>query len=122
MRNDCRSWLGRLQQYVEKCRTLNPLPGLNFLSLPQILQHQIIKGGLLSRVKKNVFAEHHAVMPQQNPANTIILTSNTAGLAAAREIERETDLNFHYLYPVELHDFLRLYPDPEYSRPDFLKG
>lgn len=116
MKDNFRTWLGKLQNHTEKCRTVSPLPDRKRLSRAQELQLNIIKGSLLALLRNPTSPVQHEERQKKIPETCILFTSNSAGLVAAMEILQETGSRLLFpLFPAELRNFLQLFPDPMYE-------
>jgi hypothetical protein len=115
MKNDMKIWLQEMKSYAEKCRASRPIPRQDTLSWPQVLQLNIIKGSLLSRINSLPVSISPNPDGQGGNETCIVFTSTSPGLVAIREIAQGKDLHLVSLYPEELHEFLQYFPDNEYK-------
>jgi len=115
MTSDFRLWFCKLQNHAENCRSAKPIPGPETLSRSAAQQFLIIKGSLLNQLHKLPPAIVSLDDQQKDHWPCIIFTSNTAGLAAAKEIARAADRILVALYPAELRNFLLHCPDTDHK-------
>ena len=114
MKPDFEVWFRKLESHAENCRAANPIPDRNGLSRPQVLQLNMIKESLLSWINELP----SSILTSPNKIGgygiCIVFTSTCPGLVAAKEITLGNNLLLVSLYPEELSDFLRAFPDNEY--------
>ena len=114
MKHEMEIWQQALKKHAANCRSLRPIPGRNTLSWPQMLQLHIIKGSLLSRIKKFLSSISPGPDEQAKLGVCMVFTSSLPGMVAAQEIAQGTNLPLVFLYPEELSRFLHSFPDIEY--------
>jgi hypothetical protein len=114
MKHNMEIWLQEIKNHAVNCRASRPIPGRNDLSWPQILQLHIIKGSLLSWINNLPSSLSPGPDGQTGPGICIVFTSSCPGLVAAKEISQEKNPPLVSLYPKELSNFLRSFPDNEF--------
>ena len=114
MKHDIKIWQQELKKHALNSRASRPIPGRDALSWSQILQLHIIKGSLLSWIKKISSSISPGPDEQTEHGIYMIFTSTCPGLVAAREITQGKNLPLVSLYPEELNSFLHSFPDKGY--------
>ena len=114
MKYDFEMWFRKLKSHAENCRAANPIPSRNYLSRSQVLQHNMIKESFLSWINKLPSTISTSSNKIGGYGICIVFTSTSPGLVAAKEVMHGKNTSLVSLYPEELSDFLRAFPDNEY--------
>ena len=115
MKHEIKVWKQKLKKHAVNCRASRPIPERDVLSWPQMMQLHIIKGSLLSSIKKFLSSISPGPGSKAELSACLVFTSSLPGLVAAQEIAQGKKLPLVFLYPQELSRFLHSFPDIEYK-------